>query len=285
MKKYMIPALVAAMLATPAWAEKPKHEQAKPSTSLTEQQAKQDKVKVLDDAVKALSKTSLALRQLEQGKKQEALDTLALVTGKLELLVAQHPDLALAPVDVQMIVHDYVGTAEDVKHIRKQAYKLLKDGQLQQARHLIQDVASEIVVRTTSLPLLTYPDAIKAVVPLIEKGDIKTAKVALQNALSTVVVSDDIIPLPVLRAQTALAEANKLAQNEKRDDKQAKTLASLLDEARQQLTWAEALGYGDKDSFEALYDAIDELAKKTAKGGSEQGLFDKLKSKVAQLID
>jgi len=282
-KRYIIP-IVAALLATPAWAEKPKVEQSKSSATLSEQQAKKDKIQVLDDAVKALRKTNLALQQLDQGKKKEALDTLALVTGKLELLVAQHPDMALAPVDVQMIVHDYVGTADSVKEVRKQAYRLLKDGALQQARHLIADVASEIVLRTTNLPLLTYPDAIKAVVPMIEKDDINAAKVALQNALSTVVVTDDIIPLPVLRAETALAEAKKLADHKNRDDKQAKALAELLDEAHRQLEWAETLGYGDKKSFKPLYDALDSLAEKTAQGGSEQGLFEQIKRSIEKVF-
>jgi len=285
-KQYLIPAVTATLLAVSAsaWTSVAQAEASKSSTSLTEQKTQMDKTKILKEAVTVLEKTNTALQQLEQGKKQQALDTLAIVTGKLELLVAQHPDLAFAPVDVQMIVHDYIGTDDDVQKIRKQAYKLLKDGKLQQARHLIEDVASEIVVRTTSLPLLTYPDAIKAVAPLIEKSDAKAAQVALQNALSTVVVSDDIIPLPVLRAQTALTEAKKLAKVEKRDDKQAERLASLLHEAHQQLVWSEALGYGDKASFEDLYDAIDTLEKKTAKNGSEQGLFDRLSETIKHMF-
>ncbi len=234
LKSYIIPAIVAAMLATPAWA----NNKQEPSSNITQQQAKVDKVKVLEDAVQALEKTNLALHQLEQGQKQDALDTLALVTGKLELLIAQHPDLALAPVDVQMIVQDYAGDEKSVKAIRKEAKKLLGDGQLQQARHLIRDVASEIVVRTVNLPLATYPGAIKAIVPLIQADKIVEAKAALQSSLSTVVMIDDIIPLPVLRAQNTLAAAESLAKKE-RSDEDNKTLQGLFQETRKQLEWAQ----------------------------------------------
>jgi len=292
-KSYIIPAAVAAMLASPVWAAQQPTSgqtggQTKSSSTLNEQQLHKDKVKVLEDAVKALEKTGLALRQLDQGKKQEALDTLALVTGKLELLVAQHPDLALAPVDVQMVAYDFVGTKDSVKKLRHEAKKLLSDGRLQDARHLLADVASEIVVRTTNLPLLTYPDAIKAVVPLISKDDVMAAKTALQNVLSTVVVTNDIIPLPVLRAQTALAEAKKIttSKTSKKEDasKQQAEANKLLDEARKQLEWAQTLGYGDKDSFEDLYHRIDDLESSLADGKHEQGLFDKLSKAIKNMF-
>ncbi len=276
---YIIPAIVAAMLATPAWANNKQES----SSSIIQQQAKMDKVEVLEDAVQALEKTNLALHQLEQGQKKDALDTLALVTGKLELLIAQYPDLALAPVDVQMIVQDYAGDEKSVKAIRKEARKLLADGQLQQARHLIKGVASEIVVRTVNLPLATYPDAIKAIVPLIQADKIIEAKAALQHSLSTVVVLDDIIPLPVLRAQTALAVAEGLAKKE-HSDKDNKALQELFQEARAQLKWAQTLGYGDKDSFEPFYDAMDAIEKAIHQGKDQQGLFDNLKNRIERLL-
>ena len=279
LKSYIIPAIVAAMLATPAWA----NNKQEPSSNITQQQAKVDKVKVLEDAVQALEKTNLALHQLEQGQKQDALDTLALVTGKLELLIAQHPDLALAPVDVQMIVQDYAGDEKSVKAIRKEAKKLLGDGQLQKARHLIRDVASEIVVRTVNLPLATYPGAIKAIVPLIQADKIVEAKAALQSSLSTVVMIDDIIPLPVLRAQNTLAAAESLAKKE-RSDEDNKTLQGLFQETRKQLEWAQTLGYGDEDSFEPFYDAIDNIEKAIARDEDQQGLFDKLRNRVEHLF-
>jgi hypothetical protein len=287
-KQYLIPVLAGALLTVSAgtWTSVAQAEPSKNSKSLTEQKEQMNKTKVLKDAVTVLEKTNTALQQLEKGKKQQALDTLALITGKLELLVAQHPDLALAPVDVKVIAYDFLGSKESVKDIRNKARKFLNNNQIQDARHLLRDVASELVVRTTSLPLLTYPDAIKAVAPLIQKDDISAAKIALQSVLSTVVVTDDIIPLPVLRAQTALKEAKQeMMKKEKVDaSKQRKVVQELLSEARKQLEWAQTLGYGDKDSFKALYNSMDEIEQSVAKGEGKQGLFDRLSETIKNMF-
>jgi len=275
--------VVAAFLASPVWAEKPS--EAKAQKSLNYQQMQPSEHKAIKEAAKALEMTAVALKQLDEKKSDKALKTLAMVTGQLEVMIAKHPDLALAPIDSQAIVVDYQGNPDTVKAIRKDAVKLLKAGRLQEARLLIKDIASEIIISTRALPLATYPDVIKSVVPMIDKGDIPLAKTTLEQALSTVVVTQNIIPLPVLRASTALEEAKILANKEKRDEKDSKALKALLQSAKQQLKWAEALGYGDKEAYEPLYAAIEGIDEKTSDGSRKQGLFDKLKAKVKQLTE
>ncbi len=282
MKRNIVGAIIATLLVSPAWADKP----AKPKQQeLNHQQMQAGEHQSIKEAVKALEMTGIALKQLDEKKKDEVLKTLATVTGQLEIILAQHPDLAFAPIDSQVVVLDYQGDKDTVKSIRKEAASLLRDGRLQAARLLIKDIASEIVFNTRKLPLATYPDVIKSVVPMIDKGDITQAKVALEQALSTVVVTQDVIALPVLRASTALAEAKMLAKEDKRDDKANKELKALLDDAKHQLEWAQTLGYGDKKSYQPLYDAIKDIAEKTSDGSSEQGLFDKLKAKVKALTE
>jgi len=286
MKKYMMMyAVVAGLLTSPVGASDKKEEvKVEPSTSISEQQIQMDKTQVIVEAVKVLEQTNVALQQLNAGEKQKALDTMALIVGKLELIVAQHPDLVLAPVDVQVVVHDYVGDKKAVKSISKEARELLKDGQVQQARYLLKDLASEIVVRTTNLPLLTYPALMESVVPMIDQGDVVHAQALLQQSLSTVVVVDDILPLPVLRAEALLAEAAILAEDGERDERANEMLASLLQEASEQLEWAEILGYGDEKSFEALYKSITQIEDKTEDGGQEKGLFEELQSRITKLL-
>jgi len=75
--------------------------------------------------------------------------------------------------------------------------KLLKKGRVQDARALVSGLASEIIIEVVNIPLATYPDAIKAVVPLIEAGKVKEAKAALVAALNTLVITRHIIPLPM----------------------------------------------------------------------------------------
>jgi len=282
-KRKIIAGLAAIMLVSPAWAAKPAPTNEKQSSSYQQMQSSEHKS--IKEAIKALELTGQALKQLDEKHKDKAFKTLAAVTGQLEIVVAQHPDLAFAPIDSQATVIDYQGDKDTLKVIRKNAEKLLKDGRLQEARLLIKDVASEVVISTRALPLATYPDVIKSVVPMIDKGDIAIAKATLEQALSTVVVTQKVIPLPVLRASTALAEAKVLSNKDKRTEKENQTLKTLLVEGKKQLKWAETLGYGDKKAYKTLYEAIKEIDKKTSRGSHEQSLFDKLKEKVKQLTE
>ena len=281
-KRKAVGVIMATLLVSPVWAaDKPAKTK---QQELNYQQMQVSEHKSIKEAAKALEMTGLALKQLDENKKDKALKTLAMVTGQLEIIVAQHPDLALAPIDSQVAVLDYQGDKETVKAIRKSAVDLLEDGKLQEARLLIKDIGSEIVISTRKLPLATYPDVIKSVAPMINKGNIKQAKVTLEQALSTVVVTQDVIPLPVLRASTALAEAKTLAKKEKRDAKANQSLKALLDDAKHQLEWAEILGYGDKDAYEPLYKSIKTIEEKTSDGSSKQGLFDELKEKLRKFV-
>jgi hypothetical protein len=132
-----------------------------------------------------LDETHVALKALEEGKSKEALEALARATGKLELLAARDPDLAVAPVDVDVVTHDLYATPRAIREAREEAGELLEDGKVQEARRLLSGLASEIVIRVTNLPLATYPDAIKEISPLIDRGETEEAKSALRAALNT----------------------------------------------------------------------------------------------------
>jgi hypothetical protein len=62
----------------------------------------------------------------------------------------------------------------------------------------------------TELPLATYPAAIRAVAPLIDAGKTAEAEAALYAALNTLVIETYVVPLPRVRAQAMLREAEKL---------------------------------------------------------------------------
>ncbi len=281
--------LASALLAAPLMAaESPKAKaEAQPQKEAVQQQvdkrAADEREKIIQEAIAAVSRTSRAIGALDKGDKDQALEELATAIGKLELITTAYPELALAPLDVRLITHDLAGSVEDVKKAIAKARDLLDDGRVQDARLLLRDLASEVVIRTVNVPLATYPDAIKAVVPLIKDGKVKEAKAALATALSTLVVVDHGIPLPVLRAEAALADAKALAANAKRKPEEAKKLADLLAAARGQLQLAEVLGYGEKDAFKPFYEDIAAIEKATKGGGTEQGLFDSLKKRFEEL--
>lgn len=248
-------------------------------------QAAEKRKKITADAVAAVAETKQALKLLDEKKTDEALASLERATGKLELILARAPDLALAPVDVEVVTYDLLANLDTVKAMIHDAENYLEDGEVQKARPLVANLASEIVFRTTSVPLATYPDAIKAVTPLIDDGKLDEAKADLQAALNTLVVTtDDVIPLPVLRAERLLKNAEALAENEERTVKDNETLSDLLAEARNQLKMAELLGYGTKKSFKPMYEQLDAIEQKTAGGKGGKGWFDKIKQQLSDLI-
>ncbi|HHU0770509.1 TPA: heat resistance protein YfdX2 [Escherichia coli] len=250
----------------------------------TDSQAADKRKQVLNEAVSALALTKSALAALDEKESARALATLAEVTGKLELIVAREPTLALAPVDVRTIVHDLFANTETVEAMTDEALDALKHGEVQRARRVLALLASEIVITVTNIPLASYPAAVKAVVPLIDQGKIEEAKAALQSALSTLVEERSVLPLPVLRAKLLLKRAEPLVEDGQRSEASNERLETLLNEARQQLEMAELLGYGKRKDFEPLYAELKKIKEKTGGGGGGKGWLDEIKAKLSRLF-
>jgi hypothetical protein len=238
------------------------------------------RAKLLADAESALDETRNAIAALDKGDKQAALAALERATGKLDLVVARDRSLALAPVALVTTIHDLYATADSVKAAVKLAKDDLASNQVQQARTLLQTLVSQAELQVTDLPLATYPAAIKAVVPLIDAGKLDEAKTALYAALNTLVVEDYIVPLPKIRAQRLLRDAEKLAAKNNRNADENGKLQGMLTAAKSQLELAEALGYGTGDSYRPLYAQIAEIQKQTEAGQSGKGLFAKLQDSL-----
>ncbi|HUP81336.1 MAG TPA: YfdX family protein [Pirellula sp.] len=220
----------------------------------TESETEKQRKKLVEDAVSAVSMTRDALKALDDGKKEEALETLEKVTGKLELVLARDPALAMVPVSVTTTIYDVLAKTETVKTIANEAEKALDEGRVQDARRLLNNLASEVVVSTTNLPMATYPDAIKHVAPLIDSGKIDEAKQQLQLALKLLVVTDVVMPLPTTRANVMLKEAETLAEKKDRSKEENDRLMELLKEVREQVEFGRELGYFNKDRAKSIYD-------------------------------
>ncbi|WP_456380217.1 YfdX family protein [Thiolapillus sp.] len=240
--------------------------------------------KIVAEAVSAIEETRKALQALNDGEADKALKALEVATGKLELILARDPRLALVPVDVSVATYDLFADVDTVKAVIKEAKDLLDAGKVQDARILMSDLASEVVISTTSIPLATYPDAIKAISPLLDKGGAEKAKLALQSALNTLVVTTEVVPLPLLRSQHILIKAEALAEKKGRSDEENKQLDSLFKAAANELKLAEALGYGDRKVFKPVYEQIDAIKDKAAGGKSGKGWFDELKKSLSDLF-
>lgn len=247
--------------------------------------AAEKRKKLFADATVALAETKNALKALENKKNDEALKALAVVTGKLDLVIARDPKLALTPVEAEVVTYDLLTNLDTIKAIIKEAKAHLNDGEIQKARPLVANLASEVQFRTIHIPLSTYPAAIKAIAPLIDAGKIDEAKAGLQAALNTLVVTtDDVVPLPKLRAEHLLKQAQDLAEKKDRSKEENEKLAKNLQAAREQLQMAELLGYGNKKDYKPMYDQISEIENKSAGGKSGTGWFDKLRRQLSDVF-
>jgi hypothetical protein len=287
-------ALLAATACSDNAEEATDKQQASASATVTDQSAggaaAEDQAQLgtlVDEAVSALDETQAAIYAIDAGKNQEAIDALARATGKLEIILAREPNLALVPAANSVIKHDVLAAPKDVKALSDRVEDLIDKGRLQEARRLMEGLASEMVIRTSNLPLGTYPDAIKRAAVLLGEQKPQEAKRVLLNALSTIVVTETIIPLPIIRAEASVKAARVLAAKESRTQEDKQAIAAELQKAREQIELAQALGYATKKELDDLQDAIKELERETGGGNAAtrfferiQGLFDKAREAV-----
>jgi YfdX protein len=235
---------------------------------------------IVEEAVSSIRETQDALKQLEQGKSKEAQASIERATGKLEILLARDPNVSLVPIDVRILTEDVSGDLNSIKNAREEAARNLKDGRVQEARALLDDLVSESVISTTSLPLATYPTALKSAAKLIDENKLNDAKETLQTALDALEVSEAVIPLPILRSAIVLDKADDLVKITKRTPEQNKELAELITAADEEIKVAEVLGYGTQPDFVSFHKEMAELRDKTSNGKSGTGFFDQIKISV-----
>jgi type II secretory pathway component PulF len=106
----------------------------------------------------------------------------------------------------------------------------------------------------------------------------------LQAALNTQVLTETIIPLPLVRAGEELTQAETLAQKKDRTKEDNTNLKAFLDRARGQLELAQAMGYGTQKDFDKMYQQLTEVEEKTADNKSGSGFFAKIKSSIAEFM-
>ena len=239
--------------------------------------------KVEHEALEAVTGTQNALIALQKKDIKKAMTLLQDVSGKLDILLAKYPGLNLIPANIEMDVIDFNGDSKQVEKLTNAADDLLENHKVQEARHILDELISEMRITTTSIPLGTFPVAIKEAVSLINKGKTDEAEDALYEVLNMLVKTTEIMPLPVLRAEAFLTAASELEHKTDLTQAASRTeILKLTDAAKDKLKLAEILGYGDKDDYKVLYDAIDEI-KNVMFSEKSAAAWDKIKASLAAL--
>ena len=239
--------------------------------------------KVRDEAVEAVNMVIDVIEHLKNKKKEEAIATIEKALGKLEVLIVKDPNLQLVPVDVKEQVVDYPGTIDDITETKKVIKELIDAGEVQAARDIMLGLASELDIYVTALPIVTYPEALKAIIPLIEEEKYDEAIALLVEVLETLVLEKIVIPLPILRAEQAIERASELTKEKEDADKEE--LKELTAYAKEQLLLAQALGYGKVgEDYKALLEEIEKIEKILQSEKSTKNIFEELKTKLGSFM-
>ncbi len=233
----------------------------------------------INQAIEIIQQTAEAIKLIKEEKIDEAEKLMAKIVGELEILIAKNPEMALIPVDVAYETRDLVVDIPTVYEMTESAQKAMDEGYYQLARKILSDLASEIVIKTSNLPLATYPDAMKMAVKLLDEGKKDEAVAVMVNALNMLVVIEQNIPIPVIRAEEYIKAAATVMEGE--EENKREVAINLLDNADYQLKLAEALGYGKRDKeYKELALAIEELKKALSEKHETETLFKDLKQKI-----
>ncbi|RCJ25901.1 hypothetical protein A6770_27215 [Nostoc minutum NIES-26] len=243
------------------------------------------------DAIAALEETRNAINAIDQGNTQEALQALERATGKLDILLARYPELALVPVSTQITIIDLAPRDFDlIEPIRDEAKRAVNEEDFPTGRALLHNLVSEIRTSSVNLPLETYPDAMKEAARLLHQGRTDEARAVMQLALSTLVVREQSRPIPLINALTELAAAMALAaqgQDQQNQDQQNRDqVLRLLEDARTQLKLARELGYARRDpEYKELDRAIRDIERQIRAKEKTESPFAKLREKFSSFFN
>jgi len=243
------------------------------------------------DAIAAIAETRNAINAIDQENTRESIQALERATGKLDILLARYPELALVPVSTQITIIDLAPRDFDlIEPIRDEAKRAVNEEDFPTGRALLYNLVSEIRTSTVNLPLETYPDAMKESARLLHQGRTDEARAVMQLALTTLVVTEQSRPIPLINALTELAAAMALAaqgQDQQNQDQQNRDqVLRLLEDARTQLKLARELGYARRDpEYKELDRAIRDIARQIRAKEKTESPFAKLREKFSSFFN
>jgi len=278
MKKFLLSTLTASLLLSGVSYAKTSAEVNKETVKQAKVDAKNSTTKLVKDAVNSLLLTQKVLIDLSKKDKKAAIKDLEDAIGKLEVILASKDAPKLLPVDSKVVAIEYIGDIVMLKKSVDAVKKFIADGKLQEARLLLNTLQSQININTVSIPLATYPDALKLAAKYLHEDKIDEAISVLDTALNTLVQDSVVIPIPILKAEGLIKAASQIAKSDK--EQALKHLA----QAKKELVIAKTLGYVSKSdtTYKMLDDAIVAIEKEIKGKNKAQKLFDSLIKKIKE---
>ncbi len=246
----------------------------------SEETVKAENAELVQDALEAYKETLNAVNALGKKDKAKASEALEKAVDKLNIVLAHKPELSLIPIESRVEIVDIVSDLPTIEAKRTEVEFLIKQGNLQDARRMLDTMASEIRITTASLPMETYPVSIRGAARLIEEDKIAEAKAALQQILSTIILEERSIPIPIINSQLLISQSQKLIKESKTEElsqEDRDKVLGMLKQAKMELQVAEELGYGKRNrEFKEIRDDIKEIENKIKQSEKTENLFEKL---------
>jgi hypothetical protein len=263
----------------------PTEEQAHPNIGQQRKEAEEHaQENLIQEAVSAIQDIKKAIVALDKGQEQEALEAIKKATGTIDILVGRHPQDALLPVDFEVRLFDKAPDKLDaIKSISKSAEQAIKNKDYPSARLTLDNLRSEINIRTYHLPLAAYPEILKNAARLLDEKKLKESASGLKEALHILVIVDRYIPLPIIKAKSMLAQVQE-AQRKQEGEKD--NLLKLLAQIRHELEKGQALGYAGLDEeYPNLAKSLLNLEKQIKANESSSSGLAKLKEKLTSFLN
>jgi ribonuclease HII len=248
------------------------------ATKNATKKANNNKVELIKEALSSLELSAKALKELNKNKVDDAKKSIELALGKLESILAAKDTPKLLPIENRIVIKNFIGGADDVTAALKSVEELMDKGKIQEAGELLYSLQSEIDMTVISLPLATYPDALKLASKYIIEKNPEKAKEILTLALSTFSEVEQIIPIPLINTVDLVAIASDIAKENK--EQALKHLALANDE----LNKAEKLGYVSKSTttYKQLHKLIENVEKEVKGPNKAEKLFKELGEKLKE---
>jgi hypothetical protein len=229
------------------------------------------------EAIAVLAETDRAIARIAAGDRAGALSSLEAAAGKAKILVGRNAANALIPAAAEVQVIDTAPEDDGrIGRMRRSLQLAVIAEDLPRARLILDSLRSEIRIRTYHIPLGTYPDALAQAAALLDQQKDQQAAEVLNRARSTLVMIDEVTPLPLVVAQAAVEAA--------RSDTDPQRKAQHVTAAREALERTEALGYADKETRKTLLAEIRALEGGAKAGSNIQGALDKLQARIGEAL-
>jgi hypothetical protein len=207
------------------------------------------KQSVVIEAASAVQACEIASKSLNEGDLTQARGYIELAKQKLTDLKTSMPGVDVIPIDAKGKLSHLNTDVRRLKALQTKIKQLIASNNFQAARPLIDMMADEMRVRMVLLPISQFMGEVQTISELMGTGYINRAKAHLHDAMNELVVREEMVPVPILRAEELVSEASTLNLNRGLSTASNSDIHEMIAAALEQLKIAEMLGYGASQDF------------------------------------